>query len=497
MSFVSTGEWARDSMLSMSKTFRPWDVDQVWLLPPSVQDLVPAGHVAHFVRDTVRSGLDLSAIMAGYGEDRGYPPYHPGMMTALLLYAYSQGLYSSRRIAKGCEERLDFAAVTGLQRPDFRTVSDFRKRHLAALSGLFVQVLKLCREAGLAKLGHVALDGTKIRANASKHKAMSYGRMTTKEAALAGEVQRWLAQAAQADKAEDRQHGAARRGDEMPDWVADKAQRLAKIRAAKAALEAEARQRAGEPRDGDDGGAPPRRAKSQPRTRSPRIRRNATSPTRTAASCAPRTASSRATMPRPRSMPTTRSSLPARSAIRRAIRTSSRPCSTPSRPIPAACRRKLRPMPATARTRTSPSSPGAASPAMSPPAGRSMVPQLPAPARPSQLAWLPSWRERSGAPDGAADTGCASRWSSRCSDKSKRRAASGNSACAGSTRFASNGDSSASFTTSPSSLTPPQHDPNNGTLTPFSATQSRATAGTGTRLPIPTSQTRSRTAKLI
>ncbi len=263
MSFVSTGEWARDSMLSMSKTFRPWDVDQVWLLPPSVQDLVPAGHVAHFVRDTVRSGLDLSAIMAGYGEDRGYPPYHPGMMTALLLYAYSQGLYSSRRIAKGCEERLDFAAVTGLQRPDFRTVSDFRKRHLAALSGLFVQVLKLCREAGLAKLGHVALDGTKIRANASKHKAMSYGRMTTKEAALAGEVQRWLAQAAQADKAEDRQHGAARRGDEMPDWVADKAQRLAKIRAAKAALEAEARQRAGEPRDGDDGGAPPRRAKSQ------------------------------------------------------------------------------------------------------------------------------------------------------------------------------------------------------------------------------------------
>ncbi len=135
MSFVSTGEWARDSMLSMSKTFRPWDVDQVWLLPPSVQDLVPAGHVAHFVRDTVRSGLDLSAIMAGYGEDRGYPPYHPGMMTALLLYAYSQGLYSSRRIAKGCEERLDFAAVTGLQRPDFRTVSDFRKRHLAALSG--------------------------------------------------------------------------------------------------------------------------------------------------------------------------------------------------------------------------------------------------------------------------------------------------------------------------------------------------------------------------
>ncbi len=149
----------------MSKTFRPWDVDQVWLLPPSIQDLVPGGHVAHFVRDTVRTGLDLSAIMDTYTEERGYPPYHPGMMVALLLYAYSQGVYSSRRIARACEERLDFAAVTGLQHPDFRTISDFRKRHLKALAGLFQQVLKLCRGAGLVKLGHVALDGTKIKAN--------------------------------------------------------------------------------------------------------------------------------------------------------------------------------------------------------------------------------------------------------------------------------------------------------------------------------------------
>ena len=106
----------------MSKTFRPWDVDQVWLLPPSVQDLVPSGHVAHFVRDTVRTGLDLSRIMDVYDEARGFPPYHPGMMVALLLYAYSQGIYSSRKIGRGCEERLDFAAVTGMQHPDFRTV---------------------------------------------------------------------------------------------------------------------------------------------------------------------------------------------------------------------------------------------------------------------------------------------------------------------------------------------------------------------------------------
>jgi len=225
----------------MSKTFRPWDVDQIWLLPPSIQDLVPSGHMAHFIRDTVRSGLDLSAILDSYEEERGFPPYHPGMMVALLLYGYSQGVYSSRRIARGCEERLDFAAVTGMQRPDFRTISEFRKRHLAALSGLFRQVLALCREAGLVKLGHVALDGTKIKANAGINKAMSYGRMKEAEPKLAAEVHRWLAQAAQTDKAEDRQFGAAKRGDEMPDWMANKEKRLEKIRAAKAALEAEAK----------------------------------------------------------------------------------------------------------------------------------------------------------------------------------------------------------------------------------------------------------------
>ena len=212
----------------MSKTFRPWDVDLVWLLPPSIQDLVPSGHVAHFVRDTVRTGLDISTIMDSYDEERGFPPYHPGMMVALLLYAYSQGIYSSRRIARGCDERLDFAAVTGMQRPDFRTISEFRKRHLTALSGLFRQVLKLCREAGLVKLGHVALDGTKIKANAGINKAMSYGRMKEAEPRLAAEVQRWFAEAAQTDKAEDRQFGASKRGDEIPDWMANKEKRLEK-----------------------------------------------------------------------------------------------------------------------------------------------------------------------------------------------------------------------------------------------------------------------------
>ena len=224
-----------------TKSFRPWRVDETWLLPPSVADFVPPGHPAHLIRDIVREELDLSAILSTYTEARGFPPYHPAMMVALLLYAYSQGVYSSRRIARGCEERLDFQAVTALNRPDFRTISEFRRRHLAALGALFVQVLALCQRSGLVGLGHVAVDGTKLRANASKHKAMSYERMLKAEAELAAEVKTWLDRADVADTAEDAEHGPDQRGDEMPDWMADKQQRLARIRAARAALEAEAK----------------------------------------------------------------------------------------------------------------------------------------------------------------------------------------------------------------------------------------------------------------
>ena len=165
-------------------------------------------------------------------------------------------------IALGCEERVDFMAVTALNQPDFRTISDFRKRHLKALSGLFVQVLKLCIKAGLVKLGHVSLDGTKVKANASKHKAMSYVRMKEQEPLLAAEVAQWLKQAEEVDAAEDEEFGTERRGDEMPQWVANKQRRLEKIREAKAALEAEARAKAPAERDqdqhsGHDGGGPP------------------------------------------------------------------------------------------------------------------------------------------------------------------------------------------------------------------------------------------------
>ena len=225
----------------MAKTFREWNLDQQWLLPPSVRDFVPEGHLAHFVRDTVREDLDLSEILDAYTEARGYPPYHPVMMTALLLYAYTQGVYSSRRIARACEQRVDFMAVTGMSKPDFRTISEFRRRHLASLGACFRQILRLCARAGLVKLGHVALDGTKIKANASKHKAMSYKRMKAADRRLAEEIASWFEEADAIDEAEDEEFGEEVRGDELPEWVANKVKRREKIREAMAELEAEAK----------------------------------------------------------------------------------------------------------------------------------------------------------------------------------------------------------------------------------------------------------------
>jgi transposase len=223
----------------MSKDFRPWRIDEAQLLPPSVHDYVPAGHLSRLIVALMREELDLSAISGSYRSVLGQPPFDPRLMTALLLHGYASGIYASRRIARAAVERADFMMIVAGDAPDFRTISDFRKRHLKALAALFVQVLKLAEKAGLVKLGHVALDGTKIKANASKHKAMSYERMKKREAELKAEVDRWLAAAEAADAAEDRLYGE-KPGDELPDWVADKARRLEKIRAAKAALEAEA-----------------------------------------------------------------------------------------------------------------------------------------------------------------------------------------------------------------------------------------------------------------
>ncbi len=232
----------------MSKEFRPWKIDDAQLLPPSVQDYVPKDHLSRLIVALVREELDLSGISGSYRSVLGQPPFDPRMMTALLLHGYASGIYSSRRIARAAVERADFMMIVAGDPPDFRTISEFRRRHLQALAALFVQVLRLAARAGLVKLGHVALDGTKLKANASKHKAMSYERMKKREAELQAEVDRWLKAAEAADAEEDKLYGD-KRGDEMPDWVADKQKRREKIRAARAELEADVKAAAAEEED--------------------------------------------------------------------------------------------------------------------------------------------------------------------------------------------------------------------------------------------------------
>jgi transposase len=224
----------------MSKVFRPYDPDQPFLMPVSMREWLPSDHLAYFISD-VADHLDLSVIMNRYEEEKGYPPYHPAMMVKVLLYAYCIGVPSSRKIAKRLEEDIAFRVLAANNTPDFRTISDFRKEHLKALGALFVQVLKLCQRAGLVKLGHVALDGTKIKANASKHKAMSYKRMKEEEARLEAEVQDLLKKAEAVDEEEDRTYSKNKRGDELPKELALRESRLKKIEEARAALEAEAR----------------------------------------------------------------------------------------------------------------------------------------------------------------------------------------------------------------------------------------------------------------
>ena len=224
----------------MSKTYLPYDPDQQLLLPAALQEWLPDDHLAYFISDVVDQ-LDLSSITARYEQERwGAPPYHPRMMVKVLVYGYCIGVASSRRIAQRLHEDIAFRVLAANNTPDFRTISDFRKDHLGALSGLFLQVLELYQRAGLVKLGHVALDGAKVRANASRHKAMSYRRMKEKEAQLAAEVAELLRRAQEADDEEDSRYGQDRRGDELPEELAFREGRLEKIREAMAGLEAEA-----------------------------------------------------------------------------------------------------------------------------------------------------------------------------------------------------------------------------------------------------------------
>src|SRR6266568_2713690 len=264
-------------MGGMSKQFRNCNLDQAFLLPPSLQDWLPEGHLARFVAEVVET-LDLSAMYAKYEErdGRGLAAYDPRMMVRVLIYGYCRGVASSRRIERATYEDVAFRYLAADQHPDHDTIAAFRQEHLANLSQLFVEVLRLCQRAGLVKLGHVALDGTKIKANASKHKAMSYGRMGEAEKKLEAEVETLLRHAEEVDEAEGRQYGKGQRGDELPAELARRESRLKKIREAKEALEAEARQKADEQKAGAEAKIAARQEQEKqtgqkPRGRAPQV----------------------------------------------------------------------------------------------------------------------------------------------------------------------------------------------------------------------------------
>src|ERR1700682_3069460 len=226
----------------MTKTFRTYLPEQDLLLPPSLREWLPDNHLAYFVSDVVDQ-LDLSAIESVYEEEeRGQPPYHPRMMTKLLMYGYCVGVFSSRRIQKKLREDVGFRVLAAGNEPDFRTISDFRKLHLGALQGLFDQVLQIALQAGDVELGRVVLDGSKVKANASKHKAMSYGRMQEEEKRLKEEVKRLLEQAEARDAEEDRRYGRDRTGDELPAELARRETGRRRTKEANGALEESARE---------------------------------------------------------------------------------------------------------------------------------------------------------------------------------------------------------------------------------------------------------------
>src|SRR5579872_7322520 len=227
----------------MPKCYRDYLPEQDLLLPPSLRDWLPENHLVYFVSDVVDQ-LDLSAIHAVYEkENRGQPPYDPRLMTKLLVYGYCTGVFSSRRIQKRLQEDIPFKVLAAGNEPDFRTISDFRKIHIAAVQSLFEQVLEMALESGTETLGRVSLEGTKVKANASRHKAMSYGRMQEKQEQLKEEVKQLLAQAEAADEEEDQRHGD-KRGDELPEELRRRETRLAKIKMAKKVVEQRAREKA-------------------------------------------------------------------------------------------------------------------------------------------------------------------------------------------------------------------------------------------------------------
>src|SRR5712692_2120964 len=244
------GEPSARQLAGEEKTFRPYDPDQVLLMAPVLSEWVPEGDLAHFVSDLVETALDLGPIYTAYEEERGSPPYDPRLMLKLLVYGYANGVCSSRKLEAATYRDVGVRMLCADQHPDYRSIARFRARHLEALSELFVQALRLCKQARLVGLGTLAVDGTKLRANASRHKAMSYERMVKKEAELESEIAllrervgALLADAERVDAEEDERFGPDRRGDELPEELQRREQRLERIREAKAALEAEAAER--------------------------------------------------------------------------------------------------------------------------------------------------------------------------------------------------------------------------------------------------------------
>ena len=227
----------------MGKTFRPYDLGQLLLLPPDLRQWLRPDHLALYVSDIVEQ-LDLSAILNAYEEGRGQPPYHPQMMVKLLIYGYCVGKMSSRKIEEATYDDVAFRVLSANQQPDHASIAEFRKRHLAVLAQLFVQVLQLCERAGLVKLGHVAIDGSKIKANASKYRTMTYAGLSAAEQKLVAEVTQLLAAAERIDAAEDELYGKDKRGDELPEELRDRESRLRRIRELKADLEREAHEAA-------------------------------------------------------------------------------------------------------------------------------------------------------------------------------------------------------------------------------------------------------------
>jgi transposase len=279
----------------MSKRFRVCSLDQEFLLPPSLQDWLPQDHLARFIADVVNE-LDLSAIYAEYErkDGRGLSAYHPLLMTRLLLYGYCIGITSSRKIEKATYDNVAFRYLSADQHPDHDTLASFRQEHLNALASLFVQALQLCQKAGLVKLGNVAIDGTKIKANASTHRSVDYQKISEREQHWQAEVERLLNQAQQTDQQEDQSFGVSQSADSLPEDLANAQKRLQRLQQAKTELEQEAKEqlqaandtlpvrKAGRPGKAEQTSEPPKnpRQREKEKKQRQRARKNAAAPGR-------------------------------------------------------------------------------------------------------------------------------------------------------------------------------------------------------------------------